>query len=122
MEVGRRIGVPVVGVGLPGHFLLRDQVDVTVFLDPFAGGRRLDEEGCRAILRRLHGPDTELDPAWLRPVARITILERMLANLVRSFQQRGDAADLLWARDLQASLAGAKGDPMARRRLRAALN
>jgi len=38
------------------------------------------------------------------------------------FQQRGDAADLLWARDLQAELAGAKGDPTARLRLRAGLN
>ena len=46
----------------------------------------------------------------------------MLANLVRIFQQRGEAADLLWARDLQAQLAGAKGDRTGRLRLRAGLN
>ena len=122
MEVGRRIGVPVAGVGLPGHFLLRDQVDPEVFVDAFRGGELLDRDGCRALLRRLHGPDTDLDPAWLEPVGRVAILERMLANLVRIFQHRGDAADLLWARDLQAELAGAKGDPTARLRSRAALN
>ena len=122
MEVGRRIGVPVVGIGLPGHFLLRDQVDHEVFVDPFHGGELLDRDGCRAVLRRLHGPDTDLDPAWLEPVGRVAILERLLANLVRIFQHRGDAADLLWARDLQADLARAKGDPTARLRSRASLN
>ncbi|HET9557046.1 MAG: transglutaminase-like domain-containing protein [Acidimicrobiales bacterium] len=122
MEVGRRVGVPVAGVGLPGHFLLRDRVDPEVFIDPFRGGELLDRNGCRTVLRRLHGPDTELDPAWLEPVPRRAILDRMLANLVRVFQQRGDASDLLWARDLQAELAGAKGDPRTRLRLRAGLN
>jgi regulator of sirC expression with transglutaminase-like and TPR domain len=122
MEVGRRVGVPVAGVGLPGHFLLRDRVDTDVFIDPFRGGERLDREGCLDVLRRLHGPAAELDPAWLEPIARRAIVERMLANLVRVFQQRGAAADLLWVRDLQAELAEAKGDPRGRLRLRAGLN
>jgi regulator of sirC expression with transglutaminase-like and TPR domain len=122
MEVGRRLGVPVAGVGLPGHFLLRDRVDPEVFIDPFRRGELLDREGCRTVLQRLHGPQADLDPAWLEPVSRVSILERMLANLVGIFQQRRDAADLLWARDLQAALAGAKGDPKARLRLRASLN
>ncbi len=122
IEVGRRLGVPVAGVGLPGHFLLRDKVDPEVFIDPFQGGRVLDRDGCLAMVRRLHGPDTKLDPRWLEPVGPRAILDRMLANLVRIFQQRRDAADLLWARDLQAELAGAKGDRKGRLRLRAALN
>ena len=122
MEVGRRLGVPLVGIGLPGHFLLRDGADPEVFLDPFRGGELLDRTGCLDVVRRLHGPDADLDPAWLEPVGRVAILERMLANLVRIFQQRGAAADLLWARDLQVELAAAKGDPTAPFRLRASLN
>lgn len=122
IEVGRRLGVPIAGVGLPGHFVLRDRVDPEVFIDPFAGGTVLDRSGCLALLRRIHGEEVELDPRWLEPVGPRAILERMLANLVRTFQQRGDAADLLWARDLQAELADAKGDPLGRRRLRAGLN
>jgi regulator of sirC expression with transglutaminase-like and TPR domain len=122
MEVGRRIGVPVAGVGLPGHFVLRDEVDPDVFIDPFRGGRLLDRAGCRDVVRQLHGPSTELDPAWLEPLRPVAILERVLANLVRIFQQRRSGADLLWARDLQVALAGAKGDPTARLRLRAPLN
>jgi regulator of sirC expression with transglutaminase-like and TPR domain len=122
MEVGRRLDVPVVGVGLPGHFVLRDGDDPELFIDPFRGGARLDRAGCLELVQELHGPGTDLDPAWLEPVRRVAILERMLANLVRVFQHRGAAADLLWARDLQAALAAAKGDPTARLRLRASLN
>ncbi len=122
MEVGRRIGVPVDGVGLPGHFLLRDRVDRDVFVDAFRGGEVLDRDGCVTVLRRLHGPDAQLDPDWLEPIRRRAILERMLANLVRVFRHRGAHADLLWARDLQVQLAVARNDPRARLRLRAGLN
>jgi regulator of sirC expression with transglutaminase-like and TPR domain len=121
-EVGRRLEVPLDGVGLPGHFLLRDRLDPEVFVDPFNGGRVLDRDGCGALLQELHGSGIRLDPAWLEPVGATTILERMLANLVRIFEQRGDAADLLWARDLQAALADARGDSTGRLRLRAGLN
>ena len=122
MEVGRRIGVPVAGVGLPGHFLLRDKVDPEVFVDPYRGGALLDLAGVEAVFHALHGDDAELEPSWLEPTARASILVRMLANLVHIFETRQDAASLLWARDLQATLAGAAGDPTARLRLRASLN
>src|SRR5258706_13186235 len=38
MEVGRRVGVPMWGVSMPGHFLVRDKVDTRVFVDPFDAG------------------------------------------------------------------------------------
>ncbi|HYF45440.1 MAG TPA: hypothetical protein VD926_04470, partial [Acidimicrobiales bacterium] len=76
----------------------------------------------RALVEQLHGGRAPFDPAWLSPVPRTAILQRMLANLVNIFDQRGDAADLLWARDLQAELAGARGDRTGRLRLRAGLN
>ena len=34
MVVGRRVGVDLVGIGMPGHFLLRDRHDPDGFLDP----------------------------------------------------------------------------------------
>lgn len=120
MEVGRRLGVPVAGVGMPGHFLLRDRVDPEVFVDPFRGGAVLGRDDCAALFRRLHGPSAELDPAWLEPIDRSAIVARILANLARVFQHRRDGAGLLWARDLQAQLP--TGDPRARLRLRAGLN
>ncbi|HEV7536715.1 MAG TPA: transglutaminase-like domain-containing protein, partial [Acidimicrobiia bacterium] len=55
MEVGRRLGVAIDGVGMPGHFLVRHRADPVIFLDPFGGGRRLDAAGCRAIFASLGG-------------------------------------------------------------------
>jgi regulator of sirC expression with transglutaminase-like and TPR domain len=99
MEVGRRVGVPVAGVGLPGHFVLRDKVDPTVFVDPFAGGALLSADRLASI-----------DPAWLEPVGPRAILNRMLANLVRVFQQRRDHRGLLWALELRVRIPGAAAD------------
>src|SRR5690606_29139610 len=56
MEVGRRVSVPLWGVGMPGHFLLRDKVDPDVFVDPFGGGRLLDPASCAKLFRQIHGP------------------------------------------------------------------
>ena len=55
LEVGRRIGVPMSGVGMPGHFLLQDKVDRSVFIDPFHGGQLLDAQGCQRLFHQLRG-------------------------------------------------------------------
>jgi regulator of sirC expression with transglutaminase-like and TPR domain len=106
LVVGRRLGVPLAGVGMPGHFLLRDRVDPTVFLDPFSRGALLDERGCEAAFRAINGPDAPFDPAYLEPVGFHTILARMLGNLKGIFAQRGDAAGLVWSVALRCRLPG----------------
>ena len=68
MAVGRRLGVPLVGVGMPGHFLLRDQVDHDVFVDPFAGGACSTATGCAEVFHAVHGADAAFHPAYLAPV------------------------------------------------------
>ena len=42
IEVGRRLGVTVVGIGLPGHFVVGDHHS-RHFADPFNGGVQYDE-------------------------------------------------------------------------------
>jgi regulator of sirC expression with transglutaminase-like and TPR domain len=79
MEVGRRAGVVLDGVGMPGHFLVRHRADPATFLDPFGGGRRLDAAGCQEIFSALGG--TGWDEAYLEPVGARAILVRMLLNL-----------------------------------------
>src|SRR5438093_520977 len=37
IEIARRVGVPLVGVGMPGHFVVRDGRDDDAFADPFNG-------------------------------------------------------------------------------------
>lgn len=96
LEVGRRAGVPLVGVSMPGHFLVRDQVDPEVFVDPFARGLLLDREGCRIRFAGVHGPDAPFDERFLQPVGRLAIVERQLANLETIARARGETFTLLW--------------------------
>lgn len=90
MEVGRRIGVPLWGVSMPGHFLVRDKVDPEVFVDPFARGRLLDRAGCAARFHAVQGAGSVFDDSFLDPVGKRTILTRMLANLETIAAMRDD--------------------------------
>lgn len=96
LEVGRRIAVPLWGVSMPGHFLVRDKVDPDVFVDPFARGRVLDRDGCAARFHAVQGPGSMFDDSFLEPVGKRTILTRMLANLETVASMRSDG-DLLRA-------------------------
>jgi regulator of sirC expression with transglutaminase-like and TPR domain len=94
MEVGRRLGVPLWGVSMPGHFLVRDQLAPDVFVDPFGRGQVLDRAGCVARFHAVQGPGSVFDDAFLDPVGTRAILTRMLANLETVASMRSDA-DLL---------------------------
>lgn len=106
MAVGRRLGVPLAGVGMPGHFLLRDRVDPTVFVDPFAGGAFLDRAGCERAFRAVHGPDATFDAAFLEPVGPHSILARILANLRVVFAARGHHPGIVWVLRLRTLVPG----------------
>ena len=104
MEVGRRIGVPLSGVGMPGHFLVRDKVDPSVFIDAFHGGRELDEAGCRALHRSMAGTGAPWHPSFLDPVDKPSIVGRMLANLLVIYQRRSDFDAMRWVLRLRCAL------------------
>lgn len=107
MEVGRRIGVPLAGVGMPGHFLLRDRVDPEVFVDPFANGSMIDRAGCERRFHEVLGPQAEFDDAYLEPVGKHTIVTRLLANLQGLYLRTGDREALGWVQQLVEQLPGA---------------
>lgn len=104
MEVGRRLGVPLAGVGMPGHFLLRDKVDPAVFVDAFNGGALLDEHGCERLFQSVQGANRPLDPQFLVPIERAAIVSRLLGNLRAIYAQRRDSASLLWVTRLRVRL------------------
>jgi regulator of sirC expression with transglutaminase-like and TPR domain len=120
MEVGRRAGVPLAGVSMPGHFLVRDKVDPEVFVDAFARGTLLDREGCRRRFRGVHGPDARFDESYLEPVGRRSILARMLANLEGIADRSADRSMLTWVLRLRCALPEAVLDD--HRRLAAVLS
>lgn len=99
--VGWRLGMPLRGVALPGHFVVGYFPDFdghsgaknngadtvhgkgTLWIDPFHGGRLLTEEDCHRIVTEFgHEPD----PVFLQPAPVRLIIVRMLMNLVNIYR------------------------------------
>ena len=110
MTVGRRLDVPLTGVGMPGHFLLRDEVDPDAFVDAYHGGVVLDRAGCVEVFHRVHGPGAMFHDAYLEPVGTLDIVARMLANLRNAFVSRGDRVALTWVLRLRTFLPGSPAE------------
>jgi len=78
IEVGRRLGVRIEGVGLPGHFLI---VCDGEYADPFHGGGRYTPDELEPAWRRITGMTAALDRRLVQPTHTRSILLRMLNNL-----------------------------------------
>ena len=79
LEIGRRLGVEVFGVPLPGHFVTEfRQGSFSVYLDVFRGGRFMSRAECQQMIREMGGNVSEADFA---PATRQQIVLRMLNNL-----------------------------------------
>ncbi|MBI2680907.1 MAG: transglutaminase family protein [Candidatus Solibacter usitatus] len=90
IEIARRLGKPVRGIGLPGHFVVRyDDGVYSTFIDPFNGGQLLTAEECFTLARTASGVELELDSRALEPVSKRQIMFRMINNLRRAYQERG---------------------------------
>ena len=105
MEVGRRVGLPLLGVGMPGHFLLKhyDPDGRAMIIDPFHRGVLLSEQDCKRRLKQIYGDQVTLQPGSLATVNRRQMLTRMLNNLknifvsVRDFRKALGIVDLVLA-------------------------
>jgi regulator of sirC expression with transglutaminase-like and TPR domain len=106
IEVARRVGLDLDGVGMPGHFLVRTRNEPPVFVDPFSGGARLSVDGCAALFRAGQGAEAPFDVALLDPVGARAMLARLLANLRAIYQQRGDRRSLVWVLRLRSRIPG----------------
>jgi regulator of sirC expression with transglutaminase-like and TPR domain len=89
MEVGRRVGLRVYGVGLPGHFVVSALVGTeSVLLDPFDGGTVLTHETAADVVARAVGRRVTLTDEHFAPVTKRQILARVLANLKSAYVRR----------------------------------
>ena len=91
IEVGRRAGVRVEGVGLPGHFVVRayeGEGDEGVLVDPF-NRRMTDEEECQSRIDLIYDGKIELGAEHLRAVGARSIIARMLGNLKAVYVRAG---------------------------------
>lgn len=81
MELARRLGLPVVGVGLPTHFIVRYEPNEgeSQLIDPFHKGKRMSQqEAEQLVLQNTGRPFDEQD---LATSGNREIIERMLNNL-----------------------------------------
>jgi regulator of sirC expression with transglutaminase-like and TPR domain len=113
MEVARRVGLTLHGVGFPGHFLVKHVAGERVtFIDPFHGGEVLSSDDCVQRLRKV-APSRASEPRHLEAVSTRQILGRMLHNLKRIYVETGDDVRALWVLDRLVLLA--PDDPAERR-------
>ncbi len=92
LEIARRIDFPMVGVGMPGHFLIRpDFEDAGIWVDAFNAGEILFPEDCKELLWEIYGHPVPLLPEFLEPVSPRQFLERMLSNLKLIYITQTDA-------------------------------
>ena len=90
IEVGRRAGVPIVGIGMPGHFVIRHRDEPNFFVDSFNGGLLLSQDECGSLMREAAGDAVRLEAHHLDPVTPREILARMLRNLKAIYWDRED--------------------------------
>jgi len=89
IDVGRRLGLDMEGIGLPGHFVTGARVGGEhVLLDPFNGGTILTGEACSEVVARALGRRIELTAEHFLPVSNRQFLTRVLTNLKGSYWRR----------------------------------
>jgi regulator of sirC expression with transglutaminase-like and TPR domain len=103
MEVARRIGLALSGVGMPGHFLLKynSEDGKETLIDCFNRGDVLSRQDCQSRLDEIYSGEMKLRPEFLHPISRRQILTRMLNNLktvylsTRNFRKALAVADMI---------------------------
>ena len=96
LAVAERVGMPLDGVGLPAHFVLRHpRAQDRPYLDPFNRARLLDEAECEALVQA-HG--FTLRHEHLAAVSPQEIAARICRNLILAYRRRQDSAREAFAR------------------------
>jgi len=82
LEIAERLDFPMVGIGMPGHFLIRpDFENAGIFVDVFNKGEILFPQDCQEKLKQIYQKPVELEQNFLAPVSKKRMLARMLTNL-----------------------------------------
>ncbi|BDC51005.1 hypothetical protein F183_A33210 [Bryobacterales bacterium F-183] len=114
MEVARRLGQPVFGIGLPGHFVVEyDSGAYSAFLDPFHKGERLTPAECERLVSKRTGAVVEPGSLSFRKATKQAIVGRMLQNLKGIY-----AGSQQWAKVLRICDLLLEADPRSAAELR----
>lgn len=82
LEIGWRLGMPLQGVGFPGHFLVKYCLsEGEIVIDPFHQGTVLTAEDCQSQLDQFYGGRVRFRQGFLAAATKRQILTRILTNL-----------------------------------------
>ena len=112
MSIAKRLSLNVVGVGLPGHFVVRHEPSEDKFqiIDVFSRGRRLSQTDAEFLVLQMSGQRPT--DAHFSTARRADILYRMLTNLLGVAQRENDPPAML--RYLEGLIAIKPDDPSMR--------
>ncbi len=97
IAVGQRAGLTIVGVGLPGHFIVKASAgDQEILIDPFHGGRVLSLTDCENVVSQATGVPFEASALALEAAPLGVIVQRMLGNLKAIYYKAED-----WLRSIR---------------------
>ena len=91
MEVARRVGLSLAGVGFPGHFLVKYEDDaVEILIDVFNEGEIRAREDLERMLQQLYRGQVSYQAGFVAALGKRDILRRMLNNLKWIYLERGE--------------------------------
>jgi regulator of sirC expression with transglutaminase-like and TPR domain len=91
MEVARRVGLSLEGVGFPGHFLVKyHDGDIEILIDVFNDGQIRAREDLNQMLQQLYRGQVSYQPGFVAASGKRDILRRMLNNLKWIYLERGE--------------------------------
>lgn len=100
LDLARRVGLNAIGVGLPGHYLVKVQFELNeLYVDPFHGGQTMTLKEIDDLLSGMSGGRIRLKSEHLRGWTERETLVRLLANLKNFYARKGDARRAAAAQD-----------------------
>jgi regulator of sirC expression with transglutaminase-like and TPR domain len=100
LEIASRLDFPLVGVGMPGHFLVKHP-QLEILIDPFSRGRIVTEAECEQRMKQVLGDSVPFHTSYLDGVSKLHTVTRMLNNLrsvymdLRQFHKAHQITELL---------------------------
>jgi regulator of sirC expression with transglutaminase-like and TPR domain len=114
LELAQRLQFPMLGIGFPGHFLIRpDLPEVEIHIDAFDQGEILFPQDCQTRLEQIYGQHITLKPEFLQAVTPQQLIWRLLGNLKQIYLEQQQ-----WANALEIVEHCILVDPLAREQLR----
>ena len=87
LSLAKRLHLPIYGVGMPGHFLVKYETeDTEIYIDPFNKGKVMTRLDC---MRYLLGAGYGFQESFITRCRPRDILKRMINNLIMIYDQAG---------------------------------